>query len=267
MQCRYYIYSLKRLRLGESIYMDNLYNTFCNYVRTITDLHDFKSHPSFTYVLEHVSFEYGSEYLRYIKYLTPFTNEDIINYCNKNDKYGSGIKYDYGIVVTSPTNLRYILHAYLILKHITELGRSRINIAEIGCGYGGLCLAIEHFSKIMNVTIDNYYLVDLPDIINLQKRYLGNFSLSFKTHFHNALQYGSDIENNDLFLVSNYCFSEISDNNQKRYIEQLFPKVSHGFMAWNFIPVYNFGFNYRQEDEYPNTYHDTSVKLNQYVYF
>ena len=65
-----------------------------------------------------------------------------------------------------------------------------------------------------------------------------------------------------MFLISNYCFSEIPGNLQKEYIAKLFPKVSHGFMAWNHIPVYNFGFDIKEEVEFPKT-----GSYNKYIYF
>jgi hypothetical protein len=65
-----------------------------------------------------------------------------------------------------------------------------------------------------------------------------------------------------MFIISNYCFSEISEEFQKKYIDILFPKVSHGFMAWNMIPTYNFGFKFSEEDEYPKT-----GEFNKYLRF
>jgi hypothetical protein len=38
--------------------------------------------------------------------------------------------------------------------------------------------------------------------------------------------------------------------------------MSHGFRAWNDIPVYDFGFRCRIEDEIPN-----SAPNNRFVYF
>jgi hypothetical protein len=182
----------------------------------------------------------------------------IIRFCQENDKYGGGEKYDFGFIVTSPSNFRYILHAHLIFTHIKSNNMNDVNIVEVGCGYGGLCLAIHLFSNLYNINILSYNLVDLPDMINLQKIYLSNFNIN-NLKFHNAYDY--NIENN-LFLISNYCFSEISDDNQKQYIQKLFPKVIHGFMAWNFIPVYNFGFECKVVDEYPLT-----GCYNKYIFF
>ncbi len=45
----------------------------------------------------------------------------------------------------------------------------------------------------------------------------------------------------DCFLVSNYAYSEISMDLQKKYTKYVLnPYVSHGFLAWNSINVYNF---------------------------
>ena len=78
-----------------------------------------------------------------------------------------------------------------------------------------------------------------------------------------ASTFGKNIDKNNMFLISNYCFSEVSSEYQKEYITHLFPKVVHGFMAWNCIELYNFGFNIRVEEERPNT----GGKYNKYVYF
>jgi hypothetical protein len=66
----------------------------------------------------------------------------------------------------------------------------------------------------------------------------------------------------NLFLVSCYSFSEIPREYQTKYIENLFPKIKHGFITWNNIPVYNFGFVVDVEEEVPKT-----GKVNKYVRF
>jgi hypothetical protein len=102
----------------------------------------------------------------------------------------------------------------------------------------------------------------LPNPLKLQRLYLSKASASLNVNFVDASSYGEQIGNKDLFLISNYCFSEISSENQKGYIQNLFPKVSHGFMTWNFIPVYNFKPDIKVEAEYPLTGRD-----NKYIYF
>ena len=76
------------------------------------------------------------------------------------------------------------------------------------------------------------------------------------------------MSSSNLFLISNYSFSEIESEHQKGYIKYLFPKVSHGFIIWNHIALYDFGFKVTIEDEYPLTSNNPNPLLNnKYVYF
>lgn len=245
--------------------MDNIYIKFNNYLHSICDKNDinnFKNNESVTYMLEHVNYNQGLEYLSLIILKTPFTKEDIINYCNINDKIGGGVKYDYNFIKTSPSNFRYIFHSYLILNHIKNLNLNNLNICEVGGGYGGLCLAIHYFANKYNININSYNIIDLQDVIRLQQLYINQNNNELNVNYYNSINYGSDLNLDNLFLISNYCFSELSNDNQQKYIKVLFPKVSHGFMAWNMIPLYNFGFKYLEEEEYPKT-----GAMNKYVYF
>lgn len=244
---------------------DTLYTTFTNYIQYMIhdrNLTNFKNHDSITYMLEHVSFEQGKEYLQILTRQTPLTIHQIISYCEENDRVGGGKKYDYGVMTTSPSNFRYLLHSHLILTHINQLGLNELPLVEVGCGYGGLCLALIRLSTIYNITITSYYLVDLPMPNKLQQTYLSHFNIPIKMEFHSAYQYGKSIQDDSLFFVSNYCFSEIDREHQMSYIQHLFPKVSHGFIAWNNIPLYDFGFDIKEETEYPLT-----GPINKYVYF
>jgi hypothetical protein len=246
--------------------MSDIYTSWCNQARITTEhnlLNNFKSNINVTDMLEHVSYDQGQKYLDIIfKQINKIPIQDIISYCELNDKIGGGLKYNYSFITTSPSNFRYILHSHLILTHMKSKNNNEVNIVEVGGGYGGLCLALNHFSKLYDINIKTYNIVDLPEIINLQRLYLSNFNLSFDLKLHNAYQYGSTVEDTNLFLISNYAFSEISNENQQNYIKTLFGKVSHGFMTWNMIPVYNFGFDYTEEIEYPLT-----GPFNKYVYF
>ena len=76
-----------------------------------------------------------------------------------------------------------------------------------------------------------------------------------------STNFGKEIDK-DSFLVSCYSFSEIPREYQAKYIEVLFPKLKHGFIVWNNIPVYDFGFAVEVEDEVPKT-----GRINKYVRF
>jgi len=245
--------------------MDSIYYKFSSFLQNISinnNISTFKNNKACTYMLEHVSYEQGLEYLTLIKKHSSFNEEDIKNYCIINDKIGEGNKYNYKFIITSPSNFRYIFYSYLILNYLNSIKNNNPTICEVGGGYGGLCLAVNFFSAKYNINIDSYNIIDLPNVSELQKKYISMNNSLLKINYYSSLNYGSEIESNNLFLISNYCFSELSNENQHNYITQLFPKVSNGFMAWNFIPVYNFGFKHYVEDEYPKT-----GDFNKYVYF
>lgn len=250
--------------------MDDIYARYSQYVEYIChtkDLSNFKNNSNYTYMLEHVQKDQGELYLQLILSNTNINEKEIIDFCSKNDALGNTTRQIYNIesssISVSPTSLRYIYHAHLILTHIKTTNKPTTDIVEVGGGYGGLCLAIHHFAPKYEVAINSYRICDLTFIICLQQLYLNAVDPSLKVEFVDAIHHGENINCNDLFLVSNYCFSEISEENQKSYIEKLFPKVSHGFIAWNHIPLYDFGFCAQVEPEVPCT----GGPLNKYVYF
>jgi hypothetical protein len=241
-----------------------MYANYIQYIKYICaqkDLSNFKSNNNYRDILEHVSSEQGQLYLDCILSNTNLSMSDIKNFCNKNDSIGSPLKTLYGDLFVSPTSLRYIYHSHLIFEHIKNLSLNNIDIVEVGCGYGGLCLAINFFKEKYGIGVNSYKLIDLKEAINLQKIYLSMVDIS-NIEYIDSDTFGKDIKDSNMFLISNYCFSEISDDLQKMYIQLLFPKVSHGFMAWNHINTYNFGFAFREADEVPKT-----GSMNKYIYF
>jgi hypothetical protein len=219
-----------------------MYEKYLNYVGNI-DINEilnsnFKSTNQYNCILEHVSYELGVQYLKLIE--NEFSNikqDDVIFFIKQNDKYGcpniaNFTCKDGKIISCSPTSLRYVYHSLIILEHFKKTNLT--SIVEVGCGYGGLFLAICYFSKLLNIKIDNYYIIDFPEVCNLIDNYLKinaefvniNYSL------HNCNEYGKNIAERDLFLISNYCFTEISVENRNNYIFNLFEKIKNGFIIW-----------------------------------
>ena len=243
------------------------YSPYVRYVRHVLetrDLSSFKSHPSYTYMLEHVNQAQGKQYLELIRSKTTISAEQIKAFCETNDRIGNPHKVAFDGFIASPTSLRYIWHTHTILSWFAtfEKAKQGIDIVEVGGGYGGLCLAVSSFAKHYGVSIASYTIVDIKEPSALQNLYLSNHSLNFPVKFEDAATYGAGIDRSGLFLISNYCFSEISADVQKEYINTLFPKVSQGFIAWNMIPTYYFGFDMRIEEETPNT-----GPFNKFVFF
>jgi len=197
----------------------------------------FKYDHRYQGILEHVSYEQGANYLTLIR--SEFPEASIETYIQANDSIGHPVVSVYGNLVCSPTSLRYVYHAHLILAHARQLGLTEIDMVELGAGYGGLCFAIHHFAHTFGISIRSYTLLDLPQANKLQERYLRHMPISGTLRFSSAETFGKDVSAD--FLISNYAFSELPHMLQQAYVHILLPKIHHGFMAWNFIPVYDFG--------------------------
>jgi hypothetical protein len=246
--------------------VEQLYLRYSDYTNSIIDTEEFarfKSNDNYTYMLEHVNKEYGEQYLSLIRQKTNISDNYIRAFSALNDSVGGPRQETFTVGVLSPSNLRYLFQAHLILTHMKNLDELTPRIVEVGGGYGGLCLAVNYLCERYGVKPQSYTIVDLEAPTKLQAAFLGKFILSYPVEFVTSETYGKNIPYNGMFLISNYCFSEISDYHQRGYITNLFPKVAHGFMAWNNIPVYNFGFSTKVETEYPMTGNEN----NKYVRF
>lgn len=212
-----------------------MYSEYQNFLRQAIEaknLDHFKSNFSYRIVLEHVSPSEGAQYLECIQ--RDFPQVDIKGYVQDNERIGGSVQTNYGgECVCSPTTLRYALHALLLLKYMKDSGITQTNIVEVGCGYGGLCLAIDRFAKLFGVSIKKYFLIDLKEPLQLQEWYLGHFTLNFPCQFENAETFGDRIQDSPLFLISNYCYSEIPQSERAQYRKKLLPRVDAGFMVWN----------------------------------
>ena len=140
---------------------------------------------------------------------------------------------------------------------------NNIDIIEIGGGYGGLCFYIYKLAHLFNIKINTYSIFDLQIVLALQKKYLENLNIINVNYVE--LDNIQNIYKNS-FLISNYAFSEISLDLQKKYTNNVLnPYISYGFLTWNFIDTYNFidNKNMTIETEIPLT----GSKKNKYIYF
>lgn len=218
---------------------------FDNYTKYITDLlktdlkdSSFKSAQEYNEVLENLSKVLGTEYLKQIETEFPeITFDDMKEFINLNNKCGQAQKSIFTtsnmkILYCSPSALRYIYHSLKIIHHIKNSNSKKV--VEIGGGYGGLYLAINIFAPKLNVTIDKYYIIDLPVVTELIKRYIALHMdvLSIPLEIYSNNNYINFIKDNNLFLISNYCFTAIDHNERLDYINKLLPLVSNGFITW-----------------------------------
>jgi hypothetical protein len=216
-----------------------MFDNYINYIQNIinnNDITNFKRNNIYNSILEHVNYQQGADYLKLILDEFNIDIEKIIEFSNMNDKIGNPVICDYGKLKCSPSSLRYIYHGCLIFNHINKVGLNNLNIVELGGGYGGLCLCINYFAKYFNITINKYHIIDLPVVNKLINKYLENFNLNFNIEIHDSNSYGSNINDTNLFMISNYCYSEIDISHRNKYKEILIPKIINGFIIWN-VPI------------------------------
>jgi len=206
-----------------SVTDDQHYPTFCKKAATEENAFiTFKSHPTYTTVLEHVTYEQGLDYLKRIKLFNQFTDE--LSKFRINDTLGSPTTYNYGECGTfSPTTLRYVK----ILTDLSQLDLNDKHIVEIGAGYGGQYATLRQVYKPKS-----YTFIDLPEVLELIKKYVSKLKLDdIEINYVNGKKLNSVIESD--LLLSNYAFSECITSVQDTYIANVLQHARHGYMICN----------------------------------
>lgn len=193
----------------------------------------FKSNTYFNDILEHTDKTFGE---RYEALVHSEFNEDpkyFLDIVAKNDAIGSPIKETFSGIDMSPSNLRYIYHALLLKSKIFSWfpAKKDIRILEIGGGYGGLCLYLTSVLTEYNV---DYTIIDLPEPSRLQNKFLEKVGVeNARSVSYNSID---DIAKQKFDLViSNYCLSEISLENQEEYFKKLIVNCDKKFFIWNYL--------------------------------
>lgn len=218
------------LQLQSSISDTQRYKNACQ-MASLNDFYFsfFKQNPDYTEILEHVSEDQGKLYKQYLDQNFPEYISKLDKF-KENDLHGGTKLFNYdGIGQLSPTTLRYIK----VLSDLKQLYGSldNFNIVEIGVGYGGQCKIISDFFNIQN-----YYLVDLDESLNLSEKYLNKLNVkNIKIVRPNDI-----VSFNQKFdlVISNYAFTEISKTIQDFYLNNIILKSSHGYITCNFISQY-----------------------------
>lgn len=111
------------------------------------------------------------------------------------------------------------------LDRISEFLFDGIRIVEIGGGYGYLAKLI-----VERVKVECYHIIDLPEVCDLQRRYLKGYPVDCFT-----TPTGGRYD----LVISNYALSEIPDN--RVYVDMVLRKSKHGYITCNtdyFKPVW-----------------------------
>ncbi len=135
----------------------------------------------------------------------------------------------------SPTTIRYIKNVF---EMATLLGESPISrVVEVGGGYGGLC-------KTLSVVcdFDEYILVDLPEAVAVQQKYLKNFPELYSKCKFVSCDNVEEVKDVDLF-ISNYALSECDYDTQINYYDKLVSKAKFAYIIYNLVNFNDFYYN------------------------
>ena len=148
-----------------------------------------------------------------------------------NDLVGSPTLFNFPEVdAISSSTIQYACDALninnLISSRITPVER----IVEIGAGFGGLCRAI-------SVLIDfkEYIIIDLPEVLALQEKYLSKFPVIFKKiSFVNALdRLAIEGINPPDLTIACASIAELDSKTQDHYNKRIICNSDYVYIAYN----------------------------------
>ncbi len=182
----------------------------------------FKQDSRYTAILEHVSPEQGKLYADGV--LQYDIDSELIESFKENDSIGGSSLYNYGEPFgrVSTSTLRYMQNALDISYFFGEGDLNKI--VEIGGGYGGLCKTINCLCEF-----GEYHIYDMEPASKLQEKYLSNFDISGKVIQHSEPEELEDID----LLISNYAYSELGENLQDLYYNNVIKNSKKVYMILN----------------------------------
>jgi hypothetical protein len=144
----------------------------------------------------------------------------------RNDLYGSPIIKNYGEYGdVCPFTFLYILQG---LNAINKFKTTKFDkIAEIGTGYGALAIIMDSLCEY-----NEYIIIDLPDVVELNKKYLSNFPEIYKKITFipcNKLNEVSDID----LTLSIAAISECNIETQLEYFDKVIKNSKFAYLGYN----------------------------------
>lgn len=131
---------------------------------------DFRSNREYKEVLEHVSYLLASQYLSELSSWNKTSEMLESDLSEKFSKIGKPplwrFKYEGLVRRLNPTYLRYLHVAQMVESRFGSLAAAKV--CEIGIGFGGQAAVL---AKTLNPKAIALY--DLPDVLSLAKRFLG----------------------------------------------------------------------------------------------
>jgi hypothetical protein len=199
--------------------MESIYDKYLELCKTASSdriaFKSFRSVHACTYMVETVGAKTGSK-------IYPLLDTESKNYLSRfatSDNVGKPNVYNYPTGQHSPTTLRYV-------KLLQDMRNADLDlkgdIVEIGGGYGGQCKIIYDYC-----TPKSYTIVDLPEVLQLQKRFLSNFGIE-------PILVTEPPKGSYDLLISNYAYTEFPEEIRKIY-KNIIKKSKSGFIVCNLI--------------------------------
>lgn len=143
----------------------------------------------------------------------------------KNDEVGNPHLVLFDGRPLASTTLRYAWNVFDMRRNGVQLDRG--HIVEVGGGYGGLCRMVCEFHDH-----NSYTIIDIPEALELAKRYLAQFELHPK--FVSCFEYET-IESITTF-ISNYALTELTKDLQDGYVNAFMKHAPSGYVTYNSQP-------------------------------
>jgi putative sugar O-methyltransferase len=173
----------------------------------------------YTPILEHLSYYDGIIYYNIIKKKYPHLFL-LIDEFKKNDSIGSPLMFYYQEIGNiNPTTLRYIKIAGDIQERFGNL--NGVDLIEIGAGYGGLVSILSKLFKFNSVR-----LIDLPNVLLLQEKYLKNFGISPIINLNQE-----NILTKNSLVISNYSWNEMDNKTKNEYLNKIISQSKYTFIT------------------------------------
>jgi len=213
---------LQEIRNTSSYLKGSGYRLMCKLAVEHDDVFKVFKRSKYYTALGHERQEHGQMYLDIIKK----TAEGLLEYFptfQESDTIGNPIVFPYSVGQFSPTTLKYIK----VLADLRNFfgGLNKLDIVEIGGGYGGQC-------KITSdVYVPNLYtIIDLDVAVPLIKKCLEALNVE-----HCCVLTQDQISSDKKYdlVISNCAFSEVSKNLQRCYIDKILASAQRGYITYN----------------------------------
>jgi hypothetical protein len=211
--------------------MENYINKCKLFVESEEAFKSFRQDPDYKIILEGWN-EGGNVWLGEI--LASYGDEallDRLELFKRNDIYGGPTILKYPVVGNMcPFTLKYILDAFRIIDNLGD--RRYKKIVEVGVGFGSMCIVMDSIYQF-----EEYVLVDLPEVIELTKKYLSHFP-----EIYNKLKFipCDNIEAMDEFkefdlFISDSAIAECDSETQHLYFDKFLKKSEFGYINYNTV--------------------------------